>query len=1386
MQWARKAVNYYSSINPATLTGAIDVIVVERPTESGDVELACSPFHVRFGKLSVLRPVDKKVRIHVNDRRVPFYMKVGETGEAFFVFETEADVPADMQTSPLSGPVSDDGRSDNGDGEIEALDLDAPATEQDTEEPREADEDQPLTPTPSNPSSPNSSRYVSLAGTQANSPTVPFRSFPSTPFLPTNSHSRSASIDHVTAQPLTDSPGDEVDDPHETARKKATHVPSPVARAAEKAAGIGAAAFNRPAQELRDASLRRQVKEEAGGKTGRRRSARDEYDLKGEPAEVGQPDDRLQAGLNGLSLNDHREGQKPTDTSEETGDAVIRAARHRNADVRALLGGKDGLGDAIDGTGDRRPSFSTKRFPTGELKIDSDQLLRDAQGHEYGGAPEDTGGLMLDVSGYKLESEKDEEKGKLKGAEQELRDVNRLDLDEKSEKEVMLFTQALLQSTDPSTLRSLFGEDDATSRASSPVPHLDLDKADGGGDSADRKIGPRPRASSPRPVSVSDLQSIHAESDIASSPDDGVYHATPKQFTLRTGGTVHVFELSLCGTDAFAQVNKTVADRLFAEHQITFNEFLEQDSIPDNPDLVVKYAGRYLTWDNASPVLASLAVYRKSLLAHPEHHRHADTTTDEQGKTHRRGWSLWWGRSRTTTAETASTASAPTGESSPPTSPPISPPGTPKSLPVSDAVDSKSLKLKKGMNNISFSVRSSYSGIATCTSRIFLWESDFQVVISDIDGTITKSDALGHVFTMIGRDWTHLGVAKLYTDISRNGYKMMYLTSRAIGQADTTREYLKGIKQNGFQLPDGPVIMSPDREVIMRKPEVFKMACLRDIQRLFGDRSPFYAGFGNRITDALSYRSVDIPSSRIFTIDSNGEVKMELLELAGYKSSYIHMTDLVDQMFPPINRTNAPEYTDFNFWRAPLPAFDIDIPELAPPSPALSARSDQSTSRISLSRLGNLASSLSRRSSRNALNDASSITSGGTNRNVRGATPTSPLLQATVPEEHGDDEAEVGYDESFLGNGSRSSSMPGSFDESDFDRYRAMAGDRTGAKSTTSEAEAYKKKVQGREDDAEEEEEEDEDVPEDLDAEVDDFGDQLDFSSVPLLLEQARQSVEEAADEEEGGLGSVKVVRETFVVPVGLKVGRRTGGDGGTGARAGVAPTKPQESADILKTVGKLKALRPLFTWAIHHPLRFLYHYMLVPIAKLLLLATTALLRLLLALILAAASPVRSLASLITTPLIIAWSAFAALAPLWWALGGALTFGAGLGFVAGLVAGRTTREIIDDTVDRTTGTLRWLGVLEKKREAGLGGFGQGARLEKVPSGPARRMSDKARGKQRSNSNESVSRSSSEAFDIPHASIISTSPRLNPLLQRFKREATAYSSARNEGLAYVDY
>lgn len=52
------------------------------------------------------------------------------------------------------------------------------------------------------------------------------------------------------------------------------------------------------------------------------------------------------------------------------------------------------------------------------------------------------------------------------------------------------------------------------------------------------------------------------------------------------------------------------------------------------------------------------------------------------------------------------------------------------------------------------------------------------------------------------------------------------------------------------------------------------------------------------------------------------------------------MTDLVDQMFPPIHRKWAPEFTDFNYWKVPVQEFTL--PDFSPPSPALSARSDTS------------------------------------------------------------------------------------------------------------------------------------------------------------------------------------------------------------------------------------------------------------------------------------------------------------------------------------------------------------------------------------------------------------------------------------------------------------
>ena len=233
----------------------------------------------------------------------------------------------------------------------------------------------------------------------------------------------------------------------------------------------------------------------------------------------------------------------------------------------------------------------------------------------------------------------------------------------------------------------------------------------------------------------------------------------------------------------------------------------------------------------------------------------------------------------------------------------------------------KALDLKPGENSMSFTVNR-----ATCQAYMYLWKHETPVVISDIDGTITKSDALGHVLNMIGRDWTHAGVAKLYNDIVANGYNIMYLTSRSVGQADSTRTYLAGIVQDGYRLPRGPTILSPDRtmaalrrEIYLRKPHIFKMSTLRDIRSLYGPNgTPFSAGFGNRFTDQISYRTVDVPRTRIFTINSNAEVSLDLLSLNKMKLSYVNMGEVVDHYFPPVGtlvKGGGEEYTDFTYWR---------------------------------------------------------------------------------------------------------------------------------------------------------------------------------------------------------------------------------------------------------------------------------------------------------------------------------------------------------------------------------------------------------------------------------------------------------------------------------------
>ena len=240
------------------------------------------------------------------------------------------------------------------------------------------------------------------------------------------------------------------------------------------------------------------------------------------------------------------------------------------------------------------------------------------------------------------------------------------------------------------------------------------------------------------------------------------------------------------------------------------------------------------------------------------------------------------------------------------------------------------LPLEFGQNLLTFTVcdsdeKAEYS--LHCYAFLYKW--NIRLIVSDIDGTITKSDFRGIFFSQVlglKSFWSQHGLAKLYSAIERNGYKFMYLSARAIAQSSATRDYLQSVVQDGDELPTGPVIMSPDglipslyREIIQRKPHEFKISCLEHIQKLFPeDFNPFYAGFGNRSTDEVSYSAAGIESGKIFTLNSRGQVSVY-----GHNrnASSIHdLNESVNDIFPAINSETddclvSTQYNDFNWWK---------------------------------------------------------------------------------------------------------------------------------------------------------------------------------------------------------------------------------------------------------------------------------------------------------------------------------------------------------------------------------------------------------------------------------------------------------------------------------------
>lgn len=407
---------------------------------------------------------------------------------------------------------------------------------------------------------------------------------------------------------------------------------------------------------------------------------------------------------------------------------------------------------------------------------------------------------------------------------------------------------------------------------------------------------------------------------------------------------LHDVQLSLCGN---LNNPSGITDELFYRHLVPYEKFVSDGSIVNNPDLVVRIGGKYYNWAVGSTLIASTSIYQKQLPVEIIEQLQNKPMTPTKTRS-----SVWWffsgkkadissdGAKSDALAQVAKSEMAETvrhnqnfirnnsesddnevesftnniQEQQTMNS-------TQKKTMILSSDQLKRLNLKPGMNQVEFSVTTALQGTTIIGANIFFFDHTTKFVISDIDGTITKSDVFGHILPLVGKDWSHDGIAEFFQAIQKNGYQFIYLSARAIGQSRVTRNFLKNIKQCGCALPNGPLLISPDtlvtalyREVIAKRPEDFKIECLKNIASLFPNKNPFYAGFGNRINDQWAYTAVGIPVTRIFTINPRGEVVRQKISQV-LSTSYKNLHEVVDHVFPTMDMFSASEdHSTFKTW----------------------------------------------------------------------------------------------------------------------------------------------------------------------------------------------------------------------------------------------------------------------------------------------------------------------------------------------------------------------------------------------------------------------------------------------------------------------------------------
>ncbi|RXN20718.1 phosphatidate phosphatase LPIN1-like isoform X2 [Labeo rohita] len=860
----------YRGLNPATLSGCIDVIVVRQP----DGTLQCSPFHVRFGKMGVLRSREKVVDIEINGEPVSLHMKLGENGEAFFVKETESDeemVPSHLATSPIISEGSALMQAHVGKG-TSCLSESGNGTSIQTLGPMQAPSDSSI-------------------------------------MKKRRKRRRKSQVDSMKREDNGDFSEDEDMFPIEMSSDDDI-----------EATGSRAMSHELFAEKVKGTSST--YKQSEGNWTGIQSKGLEKTCSLPIPTNSGLSISCPQQTTMFQSTFSSPNGSLPS-TPKSDSELLASQRSEGKPDNPEMLWTWGELPHAA------KPSFLSEPMVVNPRSIPPSEsthfrtITGDGMVESHGSdvfAPdlrveETTSATAVDVEAISAATHlmTDLEEGRNSPG-----------------------AHAISKTDSPSKKKDKrsrhLGSDgvylDDITELEPEVAALYFPKSDG---ATSVRGGADSRSANQSPQSVG-----------SSGMDSGV-----DSFSDQLGDLPHI-AISLCGG---LTENREITREEFEERAISYQEFADNPSIIDDPNLVVKIGTKYYNWTTAAPIVLAMQVFQKPLPKAAVENIMKEKMPKKGG----RWWFSWRGRNNSSKSESASdqiecgedsirTASVNRLKDESSSSEDDS--GGAKQNPESDEPEVlhcyrktlrlsseqlASLHLKDGPNDVVFSVTTQYQGTCRCEGTIYLWNWDDKIVISDIDGTITRSDTLGHILPTLGKDWTHQGIARLYHRVSQNGYKFMYCSARAIGMADMTRGYLHWVNERGTMLPMGPVLLSPSslfsafhREVIEKKPEKFKIECLTDIKNLFHPNTePFYAAFGNRATDVYSYKEVGVPLNRIFTVNPKGELIQEHAKTN--ISSYGRLCEVVDHVFPPLIRGNSTDFpcsdtfSQFTFWREQLP-----------------------------------------------------------------------------------------------------------------------------------------------------------------------------------------------------------------------------------------------------------------------------------------------------------------------------------------------------------------------------------------------------------------------------------------------------------------------------------